>query len=178
MGKIKILKQNGEVAYPLTMLTAILNPETGLPINMTVEPVYKINNQEADDNGNFTITATGLGAAPAVHTHAITDVTELQTALDGKANTTHTHDMVSGITVGSDILSGSVVLTGGSHVSVTAAGSVITITVTPYIASSAESLIDAANAEAAPIKVFTGTAAEWDAATKDTTVRYLVLLHE
>lgn len=36
-------------------------------------------------------TAAQVGAAPASHGHAISNVTGLQTALDGKASTTHTH---------------------------------------------------------------------------------------
>jgi hypothetical protein len=38
---------------------------------------------------------TALGAAAASHTHAIADVTGLQTALDGKSDTTHTHTPAS-----------------------------------------------------------------------------------
>jgi len=36
-------------------------------------------------------TAGGIGVAPAVHTHAIADVTNLQTSLNGKAASVHTH---------------------------------------------------------------------------------------
>lgn len=43
------------------------------------------------ETGDVVLDATDVGAAPAVHTHAISDVTGLQTALDGKAPTTHTH---------------------------------------------------------------------------------------
>ena len=39
-----------------------------------------------------THTATDVGAAPAVHTHVITDVAGLQTALEGKSATGHTHN--------------------------------------------------------------------------------------
>jgi hypothetical protein len=45
-------------------------------------------------------TAGGIGVAPAVHTHAIADVTNLQTSLDGKAASSHTHaaaDITSGV---------------------------------------------------------------------------------
>jgi hypothetical protein len=37
------------------------------------------------------ITPAAIGAAPASHTHAIADVTGLQTSLDGKAAASHTH---------------------------------------------------------------------------------------
>jgi hypothetical protein len=41
--------------------------------------------------GDVSLTAVSVGAAATVHTHAIADVTGLQTALDGKAATSHTH---------------------------------------------------------------------------------------
>lgn len=45
------------------------------------------------DDESFATTIAGqiAGKADAVHTHAISDVTGLQTALDGKASTTHSH---------------------------------------------------------------------------------------
>lgn len=41
--------------------------------------------------GNHTHTPASIGAASATHTHAIADVTNLQTTLDGKASSSHTH---------------------------------------------------------------------------------------
>lgn len=38
---------------------------------------------------NLGVTPENIGAAPAVHSHAISDVNNLQTTLNGKANTTH-----------------------------------------------------------------------------------------
>ena len=47
-------------------------------------------------NGNYTVFATGLqpsgNYANSIHSHAIGDVTGLQTALDNKVPTNHTHD--------------------------------------------------------------------------------------
>ena len=43
------------------------------------------------DDEDATAARGTLGAAAAVHGHAIADVTNLQAALDGKANATHTH---------------------------------------------------------------------------------------
>ena len=42
-----------------------------------------------DARTNLGITPENIGAAPASHSHAISDVNNLQTTLNGKANTTH-----------------------------------------------------------------------------------------
>lgn len=54
---------------------------------------------------NLGITPGNIGAANATHTHVISDVTSLQSSLDGKASSSHTHD-------GSAIVSGSLNLPG------------------------------------------------------------------
>ena len=41
--------------------------------------------------GNVNLTSANIGAAAASHTHAISDVNNLQTTLDGKAAKSHTH---------------------------------------------------------------------------------------
>ena len=43
----------------------------------------------ADARTNLDITPENIGAAPASHSHAISDVNNLQTTLNGKADTTH-----------------------------------------------------------------------------------------
>lgn len=52
-----------------------------------------------EDHVHAMPTAVQVGAAPAVHTHAIADTTGLQAALDGKADDAHTHviDDVTGL---------------------------------------------------------------------------------
>lgn len=43
------------------------------------------------ETGDVTLDAADVGAAPAAHTHAQSDVTGLASALSGKANTSHAH---------------------------------------------------------------------------------------
>nr|DAL53154.1 MAG TPA_asm: receptor binding complex [Caudoviricetes sp.] len=60
------------------------------------EGVASVNGQV----GDVVLTYSDVGAAPASHTHTIAQVTGLQSALDGKANSSHTHaasDITSGI---------------------------------------------------------------------------------
>ena len=49
--------------------------------------------QALNDDASFatTVTTAIAGKADAVHTHAIADVTNLQSSLDGKASSSHTH---------------------------------------------------------------------------------------
>ena len=58
-----------------------------------------INTHKADTNNPHQVTAAQIGAAPASHSHAISDVNNLQTTLNGKANTTH-NQAASTITAG------------------------------------------------------------------------------
>lgn len=50
--------------------------------------------------GAVTLTYSNVGAAAASHTHAIADVTGLQTALDGKSGTGHTHNYAGSASAG------------------------------------------------------------------------------
>lgn len=50
-------------------------------------PVSSVNSQ----TGAVVLDYTDVGAAATIHTHAISDTTGLQTALDSKASTSHTH---------------------------------------------------------------------------------------
>ena len=57
-------------------------------------PNYSVNGHTHDDR-YYTETETNTllaGKANTTHTHTITDITNLQTVLDNKANTVHTHD--------------------------------------------------------------------------------------
>jgi hypothetical protein len=57
--------------------------------------VQTVNSVSPDGNGNVQLTASNVGAAATSHTHTITNVTGLQTALDGKAASSHTHTFAS-----------------------------------------------------------------------------------
>jgi hypothetical protein len=62
-------------------------PNTWVELSSGAGAVTSVNGE----TGDVVLDATDVGAAPAVHTHAIADVSGLQTALDGKAATSHTH---------------------------------------------------------------------------------------
>lgn len=136
---------------------------------------YTINGNDAVDF-NFAITAEGLGGAQAVHYHAISDVEGLQTALDNKAPSDHTHVMVSGIAISSTVLTGEVSFVAGSNVVLEKTGNQITISVDPQIAGTAVAVENLATTSGNPVKTFIGTQAEWDAFTKNPTTDYLVYI--
>lgn len=50
---------------------------------------------EGQSIGSDPIYPSDIGAASSVHTHAISDVTNLQTTLDGKASSSHTHSIAN-----------------------------------------------------------------------------------
>ncbi|MPN40646.1 hypothetical protein SDC9_188184 [bioreactor metagenome] len=102
----------------------------------------------------------------------------LQVSLDGKSDTSHTHELVSGITVDGETISGELTLEAGENLLLSVAGQVLTLTPEPFAADSAESIPDANAANTEPLKVFSGTQAEWDAFTKETGVRYLVFIRD
>ena len=127
-----ILSRDGVSVYPATIPEAIIDPTTGEPINLGGGMVYTINGAPADQTGNFTITANDLTAAPASHTHEINDITGLQTALNNKSNSEHTHDMVSSIVVNNASVTGNVRLVGSGNVQIARSNNTITISITPY----------------------------------------------
>jgi len=173
------LSKNGVTVYPVTVPQAIIDPETGLPAQLGGADVeYTINNTHADENGNFTITGELVGAAAATHTHSISDVTNLQSALDGKANTGHTHTMVTGISVGGQIVTGSVQLRGTGNVRVTQTGTDINIAITPYTTDTSDTIADSNSNNSLPVSIFTGTQDEWDAfkANMENDRRYIVFI--
>lgn len=58
--------------------------------------VYRINNEVFPGvNFNFVVTASDLHFAPATHTHEMSEVTALNSALATKSNSTHTHVCVN-----------------------------------------------------------------------------------
>ena len=139
---------------------------------------YTINGAEADENGNFAISAEGIGAAESGHRHDIADIEDLQETLNGKSATGHTHELVSGITVDGETISGELTLEAGENLLLSVAGQVLTLTPEPFAADSAESVPDANTENTEPLKVFSGTQAEWDAFTKESGVRYLVFIRD
>lgn len=140
--------------------------------------IYTVNGENADENGNFSITAESLGASETEHLHEIGDVNGLQTALNGKSDSNHTHMLVSGINVNGTTVSSSVTLDAGNSVLISKAGQKLTITAEPYEFGSESALPDANEANSLPLKVFSGTRAEWDAFEKSSEAKYIVFLHE
>ena len=157
-----VLSRNGISVYPATIPEAIIDPVTGQPAKLGNDMEYTINDSHADENGNFTITGELVGAAEVEHTHAISDVTNLQTTLDGKSNTDHTHTMVTGISVGGSTATGAVQLRGTGNVRVQQSGSNISISITPYTTDTSDTITDSNENNNLPIRVFTGTQEEWD----------------
>ena len=139
---------------------------------------YTINGAEADENGNFSISAESICAAESGHRHDIADVENLPESLEGKSDTGHTHELVSGITVDGETISGELTLEAGDNLLLSVAGQVLTLTPEPFAADSTESVADANAANIEPLKVFSGTQTEWDAFTKETGVRYLVFIRD
>ena len=64
--------------------------------------LYTINGVYPDKNFNFVVTATPLGLVPAVHTHAISAVEDLQLTLDGLEESVHTHPGITILYAGED----------------------------------------------------------------------------
>lgn len=183
---IKILKQGSNSVYPVTIANAIIDPETGEPITLGggSDVTYTINNQSADANGNFTITAQSINAAISGHTHGITDVAGLQTALATKADANHTHTMVTGVQVSGStaVITGPVTLQGTGNINVTKSGAnALQIAVTPYTTDTVGTMQDANTSNTVrDIAVFTGTLAEWNTFAQNgsmaTGKRYLVII--
>jgi hypothetical protein len=65
---------------------------------------------------------------PTAHTHAIADTTGLQTALDGKAATSHTQNQSTLITTVSDKSANYTIVSGDANTVIRSTGSAITIT--------------------------------------------------
>lgn len=61
------------------------------PLAAPVPDTDELPARRGTSSGRITVGAIRAPLAPAIHTHAIADVTGLQTALDGKAATSHTH---------------------------------------------------------------------------------------
>lgn len=173
-----ILSKNGITIYPATIPQAIIDPETGLPAQLGGADVeYTINNQPADNEGNFTITAVDLGAASANHTHPISTIEGLQDALDGKASSNHTHNVVTSISVNGVSATGSINIVGTGNVDITKSAETINIAITPFEVDVTQAMSDA-NSNNDAIHIFTGTMSEWERfkQTISDNTRYIVFI--
>lgn len=139
---------------------------------------YTVNGAPPDDDGNFTITAEGIGAAEADHRHDIAAVENLQNSLNGKSNIGHTHELVAGVTVNGETVSGALTLEAADNMQISIAGQVVTLTPEPFAADAAVTVTDANTTNTEPLQIFSGTRVEWDAFTKTSGIRYVVFLHE
>jgi hypothetical protein len=79
--------------------------------------------------------ASGLaGKASTSHTHAISDVTNLQTTLDGKASTSHTHNASAVTVTVSDKSANYTIVAGDKNTIIRSTNSAITITLANVLA--------------------------------------------
>lgn len=164
MSSIKAISDgNGGYIYPVTIADAIIDPTTGEPISSLggSDVEYTINNQSADSNGNFTITAASLDAAILGHTHSISEINDLESALASKAATGHQHDVVQSLNVNGSTITGNIRVLGAGNVVTSASGDTITITITPYTTALAQTMQDTASGSTA-FRVFIGTTEEWE----------------
>lgn len=82
-------KQLSTNDYTTAEKTKLSGIEEGAQVN-TITGV-KGNAESSYRTGNVNLTPANIGAAAASHSHAISDVNNLQTTLDGKAAKSHTH---------------------------------------------------------------------------------------
>lgn len=101
------LTYKGKNLLPRTSIDCVYDPATGEPVDLSkfvstggnAAKTYKINNIEADSNGNFTISAADVGAAAADHTHTLNELnaaaaTHTHTLNElGAASSNHTHTL-------------------------------------------------------------------------------------
>lgn len=139
--------------------------------------VYTVNNLAADEDGNFTLTASSLGAAAIDHSHVISDITGLQDSLDDKAELEHSHeDYVSGLTVNGETARGECSLVAGNNVILEKSGNTISIGVDSdsYVGGIAVQNISTTSNDV--VETFIGTAAQWSAFAKVAGKKYLVYI--
>jgi hypothetical protein len=100
-----------------------------------------------DGTGNLSWTVAELGAAAAVHTHVVADVTGLQTALDGKSPTTHNHTLDSLTNVSTANVAGGQLLmhNGVAWVNATLAGAGVAAAVHTHVIADVTGLQGALN---------------------------------
>ena len=137
---------------------------------------YTVNGKAPDVNGNFQIEVSSIGAANAEHLHEISSIDGLSSMLDSKAAADHTHEMVTGITIGENTLTGDIQLSGIGNVEIEQTPDTVSIKVTPFTADRTETVIDPGTGNA--YRLFVGTEREWSAfkETLPDNSKYLVFL--
>jgi hypothetical protein len=164
-------------------LSSIINTEfkdsllSSINSSITDSFKYTINGMNADDVGNFSITADSLSAALSDHTHTISQISGLQTSLNNKSSIGHTHEMISGLVVNSiesPTLTGTVILSGGENINISANGNILNIDAIPFTTNLTDSITDISDESS--IKIFSGTLDEWNLLIKDESVKYLVFI--
>lgn len=89
----KVDKESGKQLSTNDYTTEEKNKLAGIAAGAQVNTItgVKGNKESSYRTGNVNLTPANIGAAAASHTHAISDVSNLQTTLDGKAAKSHTH---------------------------------------------------------------------------------------
>lgn len=89
----KVDKESGKQLSTNDYTTAEKNKLAGIEAGAQKNTVTGIkgNAESSYRTGNVNLTPANIGAAAASHSHAISDVDNLQTTLDGKAAKSHTH---------------------------------------------------------------------------------------
>lgn len=136
---------------------------------------YTINGKKSE-NGSFTLDAVELNAAAKDHTHMMSDIDHLAEYVDSFSERNHTHEMVEGITVNGNTLTGEVMVAAGPGCRIDDTPNSMRISTVPYEFNSAKSFNDAATNE--QIQMFVGTEEEWNAFTKQPNVKYVVMIKD
>lgn len=140
---------------------------------------YTLNGNAADANGNFAVTAAGIGAAASSHIHSKWQVDGLVAEMELMSPKTHTHDYVTGVSVdGDDVetLNSKIILEAGENISLDSEDGVVTVSATPFSYAQAAAVQDANTS--GNIKFFVGTAEEWEDFQKDSNTEYLAFITE
>ena len=167
----------GSLALRATSNGIVITDADGVMKPLTGGQEYTINGKAADENGNFTITAEELDAAPSSHTHEMSEVDDLQIELNKKSDVGHTHQLVSNLQVGENTLSNNIKLVAGDNVSLETMLNQVIINVNAQAAGDAAAVQNLA-ANGKTVQVFVGTQSEWDSYSKQPDVNYLVYILE
>jgi hypothetical protein len=175
---LKSKELNGATVDEATIDEYEIIPSTSQVLGLirNSEVTYTINGKAADDDGNFSINAEDIGGALENHVHDIEDIDGLDEAIDGKALSDHTHDMLKKITVNNTVITDSIALEGSGNIIIDNIGNVISFKGEPFTVDIADKVPNANPDNEKEIKLFIGTQEEWDAFTKDSSVDYLVFI--
>lgn len=136
--------------------------------------VYTVNDNNADEDGNFEVAAEDIGAAESAHTHETSEVTSLDSILETKSDDGHTHDFVMGITVDGQQFDGEVTFETKGSLTASVDGQIVTFTAELPSNQSTDSIVD--TSDASDIKIFVGTQAEWDSFTPEAGIKYIAYI--